>query len=396
MQLTVSPETVRMLELGHPWVIADRHTKQWPTGKAGDVVLLADDKGRVLATALRDPHDRVVARVLAFAPLKLTADWLTTKLRQAAELRTGQAALGDSSAWRLVNGEGDGLPGLTIDRYDEHLMLQLYSAAWQPHLPLLTKTLQELFAPAGIYVKGRPQETRSLATAEGKRYSKLLAGKARPGRQTVREHGLDFLVDLEEGLNTGLFLDQRENRQDLRRRATDKRVLNLFAYTGSFSVAAAAAGAKQVTSVDASAGYLEWAKDNFSRNHLPVRPHPFIVGDCFAVLAEMKKKRENFDLILMDPPSFSTTGKSRFTTRQGTAELVTAALALLPAGGVLITSSNHQKTDLPDYLKELRRGALQAGSDLRVIHSAGQPADFPYPVTFPEGRYLKYLVSVKA
>ncbi|MFA5517478.1 MAG: class I SAM-dependent rRNA methyltransferase [Desulfuromonadales bacterium] len=397
MQVTVSPETVRMLELGHPWVIADRHTRKWPAGKAGDLVQLADEKGRVAATAPLDPKDRVVARVLAFAPLKLSADWLATMLRRADALRRAQANLGESTAWRLVNGEGDGLPGLTIERYDEHLMLQLYSAAWQPHLPLLTKALQEIFAPAGIYVKGRPQETRSLAAAgDSKRYSRLLAGTSRPGRQPVREHGLDFLVDLEQGLNTGLFLDQRDNRQDLRRRAAGKRVLNLFAYTGSFSVAAAAAGAAQVTSVDVSAGYLEWAKDNFSRNRLPLRPHAFVVGDCFAVLAEMQKKREQFDLILMDPPSFSTTGKSRFTTRQGTAELVTAALALLPAGGVLITSSNHQKTDLPDYLKELRRGALQAGCDLRVIRTASQPADFPYPVTFPEGRYLKYLVSVKA
>jgi 23S rRNA (cytosine1962-C5)-methyltransferase len=111
---------------------------------------------------------------------------------------------------------------------------------------------------------------------------------------------------------------------------------------------------------------------------------------------ELARQGKQYDIIVMDPPSFSTTARGRFTTRGGTSELVAAALPLLPAGGVLIASSNHQKVDLADYLKELRRGALLAGGDLTVISLAGQPADFPFPVTFPEGRYLKYAVCVKA
>jgi 23S rRNA (cytosine1962-C5)-methyltransferase len=174
-----------------------------------------------------------------------------------------------------------------------------------------------------------------------------------------------------------------------------KKVLNLFAYTGAFSVAAAAAGATLVTSVDVSQGYTEWAKSNFGANRINPKRHEFIVGDCMAVLADLKRKGKGYDIVLMDPPSFSTTSKSRFNTRGGTSDVVAAALPLLSGGGLLIASSNHQKVDLPDYLKELRRGALQAGSDLRVIALDGQPEDFPYPVTFPEGRYLKYAVCVK-
>jgi 23S rRNA (cytosine1962-C5)-methyltransferase len=392
----VGPETVRMLELGHPWVITDRYTRKWPAGMAGDVVELADEQGRLLATALLDPADRVVARVLAQGPLRLDQAWLQRRIERAAVLRSDHADLGDTTAFRLVNGEGDGLPGLTVDRYNDHLMVQFYTAAWKPHLPLLVRALQQVLAPAGIYEKFRPQQTRELAAAgEAKKYSRLLAGEAAPGRLTVRENGLDFLVELEAGLNTGLFFDQRENRRDLLGRVRGKKVLNLFAYTGAFSVAAAAAGAERVVSVDASAPYLEWARENFGVNRLNPKRHGFVVGDCFAVLAEMGRRRELFDLILMDPPSFSTTTKSRFTTRQGTAELVAAALPLLVSGGLLITSSNHQKVDLADYLKELRRGALQAGCELRIIRTAGQSADFPYPVTFPEGRYLKYLVGVR-
>jgi 23S rRNA (cytosine1962-C5)-methyltransferase len=213
---------------------------------------------------------------------------------------------------------------------------------------------------------------------------------------TVTENGLNFIVSLEQGLNSGLFLDQRANRRDLMQRVTGKKVLNLFAYTGAFSVAAAASGATLVTSVDASPTYTDWARVNFGANRLNPKRHEFIVGDCLATLADLARQGKRYDIILLDPPSFSTTAKSRFTTKGGTSDLVAASLPLLQPGGLLITSSNHQKVEVADYLKELRRGALQAKSELRVIQLAGQPADFPYPVTFPEGRYLKYAISVKA
>lgn len=390
----VGPQTAQMLQLGHPWVIADRYTRQWPKAPAGQIIQLADETGRQLATALLDPDDRVVARVLDFSPMDLTPDWIQGRVRQALDLRRRHLDLGDTSAWRLINGEGDFLPGLTVDCYGDYLMIQLFSRAWRPHLPMLVTVLQKLLEPAGIYEKFRPQQTRSLAD-RSKKMSRLLCGRAVAGRLTVRENGLNLLVDMEEGLNTGLFGDQRENRRDLMKRAAGARVLNLFAYTGAFSVAAAAAGAVKVTSVDASVAYLDWARDNFAANRLNPKRHEFLAGDCRQVLQELRRGGRGFDLIIMDPPSFSTVGKSRFTTSGGTAEMVAEAMPLLEDGGLLITSSNHQKVDLADYLKELRRGALAAGGSLKVIGNFGQAGDYPYPVTFPEGRYLKYLVSVK-
>jgi 23S rRNA (cytosine1962-C5)-methyltransferase len=395
-QWTVGPESVRMLELGHPWIIADSYTKQWPKGAAGDLVELTDERGRFLATALLDPTDRVVARVLGRERLRLDRAWLAKRLRAAVDLRRAHGNLGDTTAYRLVNGEGDGLPGLTVDRYGEHLLVQLYAASWRPHLPEVVKALLELLHPAGIYEKARPQQTRELeAASETKRYGRFLAGAPAPDPLEVRENGLNFLVSLERGLNTGLFLDQRVNRRDLMARVSGKRVLNLFSYTCAFSVAAVAAGASLVTSIDVSPAYTEWGRANFGANRLNPKRHEFIVGDCLTVLADLKRQGKIYDVILMDPPSFSTTAKSRFTTRGGTADLVAAALPLVLVGGLLIASSNHQKVDVADYLKELRRGALQTGSELRVISLAGQPEDFPYPVTFPEGRYLKYAVCVK-
>lgn len=393
----VGPQTVRMLELGHPWVIADRFTRAWKGVKTGEVAALVDERGRVLATALLDPRDRIVARVLGSGSMTLDGAWLHGKVETALALRRDHVDLAETSAWRLINGEGDGLPGLTVDCYGDHLMVQLYAAAWKPYLPMLVQALRQVVEPAGIYEKRRPQATRSLeAKSESKKYSRLLDGEAAPGRISVQENGLTYLVDLEEGLNTGLFLDMREQRRDIMSRMTGKRFLNLFAYTGAFSVAAAAAGASRVTSVDASRPYLDWARENFSANRLNPRRHEFIAEDCLAALKGLEGEGRRFDAILMDPPSFSTTRKSRFTTRGGTSELLAAALPLLEDGGLLVTASNLQKMDVADYLKELRRGALQADCDLRVIGQMGQGPDFPYPVTFSEGRYLKYVLAVKA
>ena len=392
----LSPESVRMVELDHPWIIADGHTKKWPAGKAGDLLELSDPDGRFLATALSDPEERVVARIISRKKTTLDSNWIESRLQQAIELRQEFIDQKETDAYRLVNAEGDGFPGLTIDRYGEYLMLQLYGNCWRPHLKLLVRALEELLAPTGIYEKARPKQTRELeAVSENKNYGRLIAGIPAPARLQVRENGLNFLVSLEKGLNTGLFSDQRNSRRYLLQCVAGKRFLNLFSYTGAFSVAAAVAGAKLVTSVDASLTYMDWARENFGANRLNPKRHEFIVGEALAILAGLERKGSRYDIVLMDPPSFSTVAKSRFTTRGGTADLVAAASKVLVDGGLLICSSNHQKTDVADYLKELRRGSLQAGCSLQVISLSGQPEDFPYPVTFPEGRYLKYAVCVK-
>ncbi len=394
-QCQVGDDTIRMLKLGHPWVIADRYTKQWPNGNAGDLIALVDGDKNHLATALFDPTDRIVARVLARGKVSLSVEWFSQILSQAKLLRQ-HANLDDTNAFRWFNGEGDGLPGITVDRYGDYLMVQLFTPAWDAHLKSIITALQQVFQPAGIYRKLRPQETRALeAKKRTKEYSRLVSGSMAPVPLQVKENGLNYWVDLREGLNTGLFPDQRRNRQELMARVAGKRVLNLFAFTGAFSVAAAVAGAKKVTSIDVSAKYLEVAKENFAINRLNPKRHEFVVGDVFSELARMQAQQRRFDVILFDPPSFSTTSKSRFSTHGGTSKLVAATLPLLESTGLLIGSSNHQKVSIDDYMKELRRGALQAGSELRTVFTSGQPEDFPCSVSFPEGRYLKFVIGVK-
>ncbi|MBN1957701.1 MAG: class I SAM-dependent rRNA methyltransferase [Desulfuromonadales bacterium] len=392
----VGPETLRMIDLGHPWVIADQYTKKWPQGVAGELISLVDKQLQHQATALYDPASRIVARILDQRPIKLSSAWFESRLRQAVSLRN-HAQLEETNAHRWVNGEGDGLPGITLDRYGDYLMLQFYTPAWELHIDPLISAIQQVFQPRGVYGKPRPQETRALAAKHRhKEFSRLLAGSAAPVPLKVRENGLSYLVDLRAGLNTGLFPDQRRNRREVMARVKGKSVLNLFAFTGAFSVAAAAAGAKQVTSVDVSEKYLQIARDNFSENRLNPKQHEFIIGDVFAELTRMESGRRLFDVIIFDPPSFSTTKKSRFSTQGGTAKLTEAVLPLLQPGGLLISSSNHQKVPMDDYLKELRKGAMTARVDLKTIFISGQGEDFPCSVGFPEGRYLKFVISVKS
>ena len=384
-----------MLNLGHPWVIADRYTSRWPQAASGSTIELISENGDSLGTALYDPGARIIARRLSATAIALDRNWLVARLNQAQQSRNW-VDFGDTTVARLVNAEGDGLPGLTVDRYGDFLMVQYYTAAWEHHLPLLAAALQDVYAPQGIYSKYRPQETRKMAAGKNSRppQGRLLAGKAAPTDLIVRENGLLYRVDLVKDLHTGLFHDQRQNRLEFRRLSAGCHVLNLFAYTGAFSVAAAAGGAVQVTSVDAAGRYLDWAQENFRLNGIAPAGHEFLTGDCFVELDRLAKAGRCFDIVFMDPPSFSTTGKSRFTTSGGTAELVQKALKLLAPGGLLVTSSNLQKMALADYLKELRKGSLAAGRHLQVVKVSGQADDFPFTASFPEGNYLKYVVSV--
>lgn len=391
----IGSETVRMLNLGHPWVIADRYTSRWPQVACGSLIELVAENGDSLGTALCDPDSRLIARRLSSKTIALDQRWLENTFEQAQESRNW-LDFGDTTVARMVNAEGDSLPGLTVDRYGDFLMLQYYTSAWEQYLPVIATALQKVYAPRGVYSKYRPQETRKLAAGKKQRppQGRLLAGQAAPTDLTVRENGLLYRIDLLKDLHTGLFHDQRQNRLEFRRLAAGCRVLNLFAYTGAFSVAAAAGGAVQVTSVDAAGRYLDWACENFRLNEITPQGHEFITGDCFIELDRFAKSGRRFDIILMDPPSFSTTRKSRFSTSGGTADLVQKSLRLLTPGGLLVTSSNLQKMPLEGYLKELRKGSLAVDRQLQVVNVSGQADDFPFTASFPEGNYLKYVVSV--
>lgn len=390
-QVAVSSATAKALAKGHPWIIADETTRRWPAGDTGDLLHLQDDEGRFYGTALYDPQSRVCGRWLSWERLTgLTTAWLRRRLALAARLRPHVVADG-VSAYRLINGEGDGLPGLTVDRYGSVLLVQYYSHIWQPYEDMLVAAMEHEWQPEAIFIKERPHNTRKLEAGATQVPIRLVYGEAPPEPLLVAEGDLTFAVRLQQGLHTGLFLDQRENRGDLRQRVAGCRVLNLFAYTGAFSVAALAGGAQEVVSVDAAARYCQWAEENCYLNGF-VAGHRTLTEDAFSALQDMRETGERFDFIVADPPSFATTRKSRFQTRGGTGRLVAAALAVLAPEGFLVLASNHQRVDWPAYLQDIHQGAQGGNRLLRVVHQASQSGDFPFPPGFTEGRYLKYVV----
>ena len=195
-RLKIGPDTERMLQLGHPWVITDKYTRQWPQCRSGEIAELCGQDGKPLATALVDPTNRIVARVLDGPGTRIDAKWLRQRFERAATLRGNHVDLDGTDVYRLVNAEGDDLPGLTVERYGDYLMAQLYTEAWQPYIKSISQALQQAFDCKGAYLKYRPQQTRKLEAKGGAgQLIEHLFGDEAPAELTVRENGLRYRID---------------------------------------------------------------------------------------------------------------------------------------------------------------------------------------------------------
>jgi 23S rRNA (cytosine1962-C5)-methyltransferase len=289
----------------------------------------------------------------------------------------------------VVHAEGDALPGVTVDRYGEHLVAHLYTPAIEPYRDALYDALTEVWRPRAIYEQQRyrPQ------TGEGPRAPATLArGEVAPVELEVREGGLAFVVDVTAPLGTGLFLDLREGRQSVAARARGRRVLNLFSYTGAFSVYAASAGATEIVAVDLAPKAHARARRNLAANNLPEAPHELIVGDAFKVLAKLAERGRRFDLIVLDPPSFAQAKGRVFSVHRDYRELVEACLAVAAPGALLAAVSNTLKISAEEIDRAVGDAAGRARRTVRVVERRGLPPDFPVPAGFLEGHYLKFFL----
>jgi len=314
--------------------------------------------------------------------------WLETGAAELGEPSTVARALADAcvlryalfaraSAFRLCNGDGDGLPDVVVDRYGDFAVLAVSSDVARERARELARELTSLGAE-GVYLKIRERaDTRRVDLAKNAPKDPI-AGSPAPDPLVVHEGELRFSVRLGEGLSTGLFVDQRDNRALLARQARGARVLNLFAYTGSFSVAAAAGGAREVTSVDLSAPALERAARAFEENGLVALPHRRLTEDCVAWLARAKRKGERFDWVVLDPPSFGTRGKrATFDFEHDYVKVAADALALLAPGGRMLAVTNHKKTSRERFRKLLHEAARQAGVRVAQLKDLASPLDCP-------------------
>ena len=371
---------------GHPWVYREGIVRP-PQGLAiGAVVEVVDDEGRPLGRGLWDPTSPIAVRVFG-GDEPLDAAGIAKKITRAIARRDGWFDEA-TTAYRLCNGEGDRVPGFVLDRYATVAVVRLDTEAWRPHLAGVARGLGRPLAERGVKTLALRLDSPG---ADGRKIETVF-GAPPPDRVVVREHGMAMEVDLAQGQKTGAFLDQRENRARVRALAKGRaRVLNLFSYAGGFSIAAALGGAGQVTSVDIASGAHASAQRSFRENGLDPSKHAFASADVFAFLEQAKKRGEQFDLVISDPPSFAPSEKARPKAESAYRKLHGAVAGVLAEGGTFCASSCSSHVGMEGFVALLDDGALGRG-DLCVRELHGQPADHPTLPAWWEGRYLKFVV----
>jgi 23S rRNA (cytosine1962-C5)-methyltransferase len=310
-------------------------------------------------------------------PLRSTRS-IAHALRAAAELRYAVAKSPGTTAFRIVNGGGDGLPGVTVDVYGEWLVVALTSPEAEAAREKILDAATTL-GPRGVYVKSRPKHASVIVDARREEFSprEAVRGDSAPESFVIHELGLPYLVKLGDGLSTGIFLDQRENRRRVREMSGGARVLNLFAYTGAFTVAAVAGGARSSMTVDVSAGVIAWARQNLEGVGADPALHVALEADALPWLKAAATKDDLFDLVLLDPPSFATTKKSRFSAEDDYRSTAAAALRVLAPGGRLLACTNHRGIPKIKFRRFLHEAARDAGRTVVQLKDLPDPIDFP-------------------
>lgn len=395
LALRVTPEAQHALQQGHPWLFRQSITDQRGEGRPGDLAVIFDDRRRFMAIGLYDPTSPIRVRVLQHdRPTPIDDAWLRERLAAAADWRATLPESG-TTGYRLVHGENDGLPGLVVDRYEDTLVIKLYTCAWAPHLAGLRSALAETCPAERVVLRLSRELARQPEHLYGLADGHLLAGRPLDGPVAFHENGLRFEADVVQGQKTGFFFDQRDNRARVERLAAGRRALNAFAYTGGFSLYAARGGAAEVLSLDASAPALAAAERNFALNqHVPAiaaTRHRVLAADAFEALARLRGSGERFDLVIVDPPALAKRAAEVRGALEAYGRLAALALAVLAPGGTLVTASCSRRVSAGDFFAAVHHASQRVGRPLHEIDRTGHAID--HPVRFPEGAYLKCLFA---
>ena len=430
LRVTAAAETV--LRAGHPWVFAGSIRKQNRPGQAGELAVIYDRANRFLAVGLFDPDSPIRVRILhAGEPEPIGLEWWSARLGQAVDRRRG---LFDeqTTGCRLINGESDGWPGLVLDRYDATLVLKLYTVAWLPRLNEICRLIREQLKPERIVLRtsrdiqrrldshaipSRPGPKRKgevdllreagpgglrhpgeptavspalgVGQGEGHRNGHILEGRALSGSVIFLETGLRFEADVLRGQKTGFFLDQRENRRNVERLGGGRRVLNVFSFSGGFSLYAARGGADSVCNLDISVHALASARRNLALNEsdpaIARCRHEFVQADAFDWLGSPPERR--FDLIILDPPTFAKREAERAAAIRAYEKLTGLGIKHLGRGGILVAASCSAHVTAAEFFEAVRHGALQTKRPFAVMQTTGHAPD--HFTTFKEAEYLK-------
>lgn len=389
-------DVARHVRLGHPWVYREALGQRVLRERPGAPIELVDPDGDFVARGIFDGETAIAVRVLTRDPgQQVGPELIGPRVASAVALRRRLLDLDALEAVRLVNAEGDGLPAIVVDRYGDFLVVQLFSGAVEGFRNALFDALEAQLSPRGIYEQRRYRPLSG--DAPPRVAAELVRGQPAPVELEVGEAPLRFHCDVTAPLSTGLFADLREGRRAIATWARDRRVLNLFSYTGAISVYAAHGGAASVTSVDVAAKAHARARRNFALNDLDPEKPEWVVGDAFKVLAKFAERDRRFDMVAIDPPAFASgsRGGKPWSAVKDYGELVAAALSVLEPGGVLAAASSTHKLGLHDFELALADGAMRARTNLRIVDRRWLPPDFPTTPGFPEGNYLKFIVAVR-
>ncbi len=380
----VSPKLKDQVRLGHPWIYRDA-VERAPAGLPSGAWVRVQSANQQ-AVGLWDDSGPIAVRLFSQTAIP-DAAFIRSRVQAAWERR---APLRDpdrqTTAWRWLYGESDGIPGVVVDLYGDveagrqWAVIKTYSASLARVSHWVVEALQGVTKLAGIIDRS------------GERWQ-VLAGVPPEDEIIIAENGLRFAVDVLHGQKTGFFLDQRDNRQTAGQWSAGKRVLNLFSYTGGFSVYAARAGASRVTSVDSAPAAIATAKHNFRLNDLDPDAHEFIVGDVFELLEKYHGEGKRFDLIIVDPPSFARSKSQLPQALKAYRRLNALAMRCLTPGGLLAASSCTAQVSPTAFQAMLADAAADARRRLILQHEAGQPLDHPVAAHFPEARYLKFVLG---
>lgn len=383
-QLRVDGYSEGWLRKGFPWV----YPKEVARGQAspGDVVQLASASGQPLGVGIADDGFVAVRRFRADDG-PIDAALVADRLDRAKALRDRVIDAG-TDAYRLCHGENDGLPGIRVDWWRSHATIVLDSPSLRGLVPHVVAWLEDRMRPHGV-VLGHRRDPRDRDRPDPP--AELVAGHPARGAVRVRERGVELDVWPMESPDVGMYPDMREVRAWLEPHWGGASVLNTFAYTGLFSVAAAKAGASEVVSVDLSRGALERAEGNFAANGLHEFPHEALAEDTFKALDRLRRTGRRFDRVILDPPSYSR-GVEIFSAKRDYPRLVAAAARVLADDGWIVACSNLGELSPRTFDGFVAEGLKKAGREAQVIHTASQAADFPAATFFPEGRYLKVRV----
>lgn len=371
----------------HPWIFSGAIARLEGAITDGDWVTVAAASGKILGHG-HYQNGSISVRMLTFSEAIPTEKLYTEKFLAAYTLREKAGIISnDTTAFRLIHGEGDGLPGLIVDFYEGIAVVQAHSFGMHADRMLIAEALQQSLGQklVAVYYKSKATLPGKVKDAQQDGY---LFGMA-PVPHVVLEHTHKFYVDWEEGQKTGFFLDQRENRKLLGEFATGKKVLNTFCYTGGFSVYALKGNAELVHSVDASEKAIDLTRKNIELNGFDAQTHACYAIDTFEFL---KDKNDVYDLIILDPPAFAKHRDARHQAVKGYQRLNAEAMKVIKKGGILFTFSCSQVVDRQLFYDTVVSAAIQAGRDVKVLYQLTQSPDHPVSMFHPEGEYLKGLV----